>query len=120
MSRKTGQLDQRLSGKRLKTSVNDPLLAFRTLVDILEPIGPPLSSSWKNIVDRQEQLVVFYEVDYQHFVPRLSKCLRIQCDRSVSSRQECLIPSVFFGQTIDHSFVERTLGRSYLKQYSDL
>ena len=99
---------------------DDAKFSFRSLVDILEPDGPSGASSWKSIVDRAEHLVVFFQVDYVHVTPRLSKCIRIQRERVSSLQPERLVPSVYFGKHLDHSFAQKTLGHRYLKNIDDL
>ena len=109
--------------ERLKTAdvdaTNHSKLSFRGLVDILEPDGPAISTNWKSIVDRDEQVIVFFQVEYMQFIPQLSKCIRIRRDRT-KQFEEILVPSVFFGRHLDDSFVEKTFGRSHLAHLSEL
>ena len=85
----------------------------------MEPDGATASSNWKSIVDRDEQLVVFFQVDYVQSTPRLSKCIRVQRVRS-DDFQLLLVPSVFFNNRADHSIVLNTLGRTYLEKFDDI
>ena len=98
---------------------NESMLSFRHLTKISEPDGPTASSNWKSSFDRDEQLVIFFQVDYVHCIPRLSKCIRVQRVRS-DSFQPLLVPSVFFDNRADHSIVHNTLGRTYLEKLDDL
>ncbi|GAU89116.1 hypothetical protein RvY_01707 [Ramazzottius varieornatus] len=108
--------------KRLKIShdgASGPKLSFRNLVDLLEPVGPSGRSSWKRIVDREEDVIVFFQVNYLQSIPQLSKCIRIRRERT-KTFEELLIPSVFFGRFLDESFVEKAFGTPNLTQFSDL
>ena len=108
--------------KRLKTahdSTSNSKLSFHGLVDILEPDGPPVSTNWRSIVDRKEQVIVFFQVQYMQFIPQLSKCIRIRRDRT-KTFEEILVPSVFFGRYLDDSFVEKAFGKTHLTYLNDL
>ena len=97
-------------------------LSFAELTNVLEPDGPSsntVPSAWRSIIDRKEQLIVFYQVDYVQASPNISKCIRIRRDRS-DTNQDVLIPAVFVDQKLQTSYVKNLLGRKYLTMYDDL
>ena len=97
-------------------------LSFTELTDVLEPDGPAFStasSAWRSIIDRNEQLVIFFQVDYIQASPNVSKCVRIRRERS-DTNEERLIPAVFINQILQTSYVKNLLGRKYLSMYDDL
>ncbi|GAU89879.1 hypothetical protein RvY_02378 [Ramazzottius varieornatus] len=118
MSGQSKQVDGGSATKRRKAGGSS--FPFHSLVDILEPDGPSTPSSWKSVVDREDHLVVFFQVDYRHVVPRLAKCIRIQREKVTTLEPERLVPSVYFGRHLDHSFVKKTLGHRYLRGIDDL
>ncbi|GAU90148.1 hypothetical protein RvY_02611-2 [Ramazzottius varieornatus] len=97
-------------------------LSFAELIDVLEPGGPfseTEASAWKSIIDRNEQLIIFYQVDYIQASPNISKCVRIRRHRS-DSNVDKLIPTVFVNQQLQSTYVKDLLGRKHLDTHDDL
>ncbi|XP_055346966.1 uncharacterized protein LOC129594341 [Paramacrobiotus metropolitanus] len=105
-----------------KKAKTEPI-TFQELADRLEPHPQP-ATNWRKFIDRNEKMLMFYDLDLKAPIPKISRSVQVRCTAVKTGKKKTeykLVPTVHIdGKIVSPASIKSVIKGDYVETIDDL